>query len=758
MDNKRQQAENRNGTGGRMGGLLAGFFAGLVFGAVLIGVTIWDDYKNSIIDQQKQQMFLTVQTIRDHMEVFIKEYTADLDGLYRTNQEPDWDALRQYVDSHSRFVYDMIVEMEGKQVMESIRGNQICEVYSVSTIDADRSFLLVGLDNGEKHLVIRQRLEGETYISLVIDLEAYYETLIENLRIGSSGYMVLKDEEGVILMHPEPAQWGIEVIEGRMDMYPNLDLESLQYMIDHQKEGKEGVEEYYSYWWTEPGYPRVRKICAYVPVRIGEDFLILSEVMDYDDIYIPLASGALKLVGFLTTIFAVLIGMALYMVYLTFQKKKDTEQIAYLTELNRLLEEMHRSEETIAHQQRLQIMGTMTGGIAHEFNNLLTPIMGYADLLMMDLPEGSEQYENAVEIYEASEKAKEIIQQISSLSRKNMETAYKNTSAARMVARALKMVRSICPANVRLEEDIRLGDAWILCNETQMNQVILNICVNAVHAIGHKEGELHITGQVIDRDGLIACKQRSMTKISGEIAEVSKGEWDHYICVDIQDNGCGMSREVLNQIFDPFFTTKKGGKGTGLGLALVEQIVSSHKGYIFAESQPEKGSTFHVCLPVVAQDGQDEAVPMASGDQDEAASAVPGGRGGSDAPNLRLLLIDDNAKVLRLLEKDFSKLKVSLCSCMNFEEARKIMDTRKKSGEPLFDALVAEQDISGRSAVDFCMSVQGQYPAMIRIVMTDRVTKEIVEAKQRCIIDGYMDKPVSAASVLEIIRANINNL
>ena len=143
--------------------------------------------------------------------------------------------------------------------------------------------------------------------------------------------------------------------------------------------------------------------------------------------------------------------MALYIVRMMLQKQKDIEQITYLTELNRILEEMHRSEETIAHQQRLQIMGTMTGGIAHEFNNLLTPIMGYADLLMAELPEDSEQYESAAEIYEASVKAKEIIQQISSLSRKNMETAYKNMSVKRMLTRALKMVRSICPSNIKLK-------------------------------------------------------------------------------------------------------------------------------------------------------------------------------------------------------------------------------------------------------------------------------------------------------------------
>lgn len=783
--------EEHTGRGKRTYLILTGLLILLVFGAAWSGVEIWRDYRDSIINQQKEQMYLTVQGLRDNMEVFIEEYSSDLDGLYqmafrrsadgdktaesdkiaeraKTAESDktagadafilDWNMLQEYVDSHSHFVYDIIVEQSDQEPMKSTKGSQIQEIYSVSRIDADRSFLLAGLDNGKMYLVIRRNLGPEQAISVVINLETYYAALIENLRIGSSGYMVLKDADGIILMHPEPAQWGIEVIEGRRSMYPNLDLNSLNQMIEHQKEGREGVEEYYSYWWTKPGYPRVRKICAYAPVRIGEDFLVLSEVMDYNDVYVPIAEGVLKLVGFLVFIFTVLIVMALYMLYLVFQKQKDTKQIAYLTELNRLLEEMHRSEEAIAHQQRLQIMGTMTGGIAHEFNNLLTPIMGYADLLMMGLPEDSEEYENALEIYEASAKAKEMIQQISSLSRKNMETAYKNVNAGKMVARALKMVRSVCPSNIRLEENIHLKEVWILCNETQMNQVILNICVNAFHAMDRREGILQITGDVIDRETLIACQKTSMTKISGgltaSVSEVSES-WNRYIRIDIRDNGCGMSEEILNQIFDPFFTTKKGGKGTGLGLALVEQIVTSHKGYIFAESHVEEGSVFHLCLPVNEQGGVSAAeTAWING----AAGMTENAPGGEMEKQKSLLLVDDNPKVLRLLEKEFSKLNVTPVCCISFEEARTCLDRQEQGAAGRFDALIAEQDISGHSAVDFCMSIQGQWPDLIRIVMTDRVTKEIVEAKQRRIIDGYIDKPVSVMSILEAMKANINKL
>ncbi|WP_143319729.1 ATP-binding protein [Clostridium sp. HBUAS56010] len=693
-------------------------FSFLVFG-------IWKEYKDAIIDNQKKQMLLTTQSMGDNLKAFIEGYQADINSLcameeenYKKTGTKSWNTLEEYVTYHTRYVYDAILEDRNGNLLKSRHGYAVKQVYSITGIDEEMSFRQCRLENGEMYLLIRKELPDGNAVSIVINTKSYYDSLVSNIRLGTNGYVVIKDAEGMILVHPQKSQWGINVISGRKLMFPETDLTSLEKMIARQNRGETGVAEYYSYWWEEPGVPEVKKISAFSPAFIGRGFLVVSAVIDYNDIYIPVASGFFKLGLVSLGIVAGVLGMVFYIGALWLQKRKDREEIAYLLELNKILEEMHQSEETIAHQQRLQIMGTMTGGIAHEFNNLLTPIMGYSELLMLDLADESEGYENAMEIYEASVKAKEIIQQISSLSRKNMETAYKSIHAVKVLRRAIKMVNSVCPTNVQVEEELFLNNECFLGNETQMNQVILNICVNAIHAIGHAEGKIQIRASKVSSSDLEQFKQIS-----------ASGEWSSYIRIDISDNGGGMNEAVLKQIFDPFFTTKKNGAGTGLGLSLVEQIIHSHKGSIFAESSVGEGSVFHIFLPV--SEHKQEVVSSA---------------GAKSSETLKLLIIDDNPKVLKLLERNFSKLKVTIFSCMDFKEARKTLKEQE------IDAVVTEQYVAGKSGTNFCMSLKGTYPQLIRIIMADRVTKEIVEAKQRRIIDDYIDKPVSDSAILKAVK------
>ena len=186
-------------------------------------------------------------------------------------------------------------------------------------------------------------------------------------------------------------------------------------------------------------------------------------------------------------------------------------------------------------------------------------------------------------------------------------------------------------------------------------------------------------------------------------------------------NGCGMSPDVLKQIFDPFFTTKKGGKGTGLGLALTEQIVTSHRGVVNAESAPGVGSVFHLYFPHIwVPDGNSSfalVCPGCAGWCEKKSSE-------QSEKKISLLIVDDNPKVLRLLERNFSKRDIQVTCVMDFNKPQ------KKLKSYLFDALVVEQFIDGNSAVDFCMSVKGRYNGMLRLIKANQVDRELAEARE----------------------------
>ena len=520
-------------------------------------------------------------------------------------------------------------------------------------------------------------------------------------------------------MHPEESQLGINVISGREELYPGVDLTSLNQLVEAQNQGGEGVMEYESYWWMDPDLPMVRKVAAWSPVHVGDDFLVVSAVMDYSDMYAPVAQGFIRLALVFLALTVCVTAMVLYLGKLMLDRQRSQAEISDLREINQALEELHRSEQAIAHQQRLQIMGTMTGGIAHEFNNLLTPILGHAELMLLDLPEDSELYDSAQEIAQAAGHCKEIIQQLSALSRKNVETVYKRPDAGEAFGRVMKMVRSICPDNVELDIDLDFGGAAFLGNETQLSQVVLNMAVNAVHAIGQKEGHIAITGRALGKEEL---EERGLTPPSRL--------WERYLCLDIRDDGCGMSSATLAQIFDPFFTTKKAGQGTGLGLSLADQIIRTHRGRIRAESTIGRGTTFYVYLPVLEQQQEREQLQW-----------------GVDS-KLRILAADDNNKVLDLLDKDLSALGLSVSTCSRRGEVRQLLEQQP------FDVLAIDESLMSSSGVDFCMAIRGRYPGMTRIVMTNAPTREIVDARSHGVIDGYVVKPVSASTLLAQIRSS----
>ena len=686
---------------------------------VLLGIVAnmtWQDYKTALMDSQTRQMELVVQSTADSIQFSLAEYEDRLDAAAEKLRT---DPLSYPALARSDTLVDLWLEdADGSITYRCYGVAPVCDVL----LTRAEKISYWQYHQGDRHYLVLKEPVGEQAVCLVVDSEALYEQLVSDIHVGTNGYIVVKSADNRVVMHPERKQWGLDILEGRQELYYNkeLEMDSLSDLLKMQQEELSGIMDYYSYWWTDPSLPRVHKISAYRQLSLGGSFWIVSAVVDYDDLYQPVAGSFRKMAVMCGSIALVLVLLTVFIFRLQQKNTRSAARITSLQEVNDALEELHRSEEFLQHGQRLQLMGTLTGGIAHEFNNFLTPITGYADLIMADADPGSEIYDNAMEISEAAQKAQEVVKQISSMSRKNVETVYDAVSVEGLLHRTRKLVETNCPKNVELKEENELSGECVLGNATQLQQVLLNISINAIHAIGAEGGKLTIRGSVVPRSELAALFPEE--KISEE--------WSSYVCLSVTDTGCGMDKETMQHIFEPFFTTKKTGEGTGLGLALADQIIRTHRGRIRAESTIGRGTTFYVYLPVLEQQQEREQLQW-----------------GVDS-KLRILAADDNNKVLDLLDKDLSALGLSVSTCSRRGELRQLLEQQP------FDVLAIDESLMSSSGVDFCMAIRGRYPGMTRIVMTNAPTREIVDARSHGVIDGYVVKPVSASTLLAQIRSS----
>ncbi len=267
------------------------------------------------------------------------------------------------------------------------------------------------------------------------------------------------------------------------------------------------------------------------------------------------------------------LGVGIFLLLVLHTLRRTTrirKEAEVLRKKNQAMEELKRQKQNLAHQQRLEIIGTLTSSIAHEFNNLLTPIMGNSMMALEKLLSDEEElYDELLEIYSASCKAKEIISRLSDLSRKNTETSFRQTAPDEIIRKMVRTAEPARPQNVQINMNLNCWDQRLTANEIQLSQMILNLILNGFHAMEQAGGTLTLTTNFDET----------------------------HIHIQIADTGCGIAREIQSKIFEPFFTTKETGKGTGLGLSIVAQVVEDHQGNIRLESKEGSGTTFTVSLP-----------------------------------------------------------------------------------------------------------------------------------------------------------------
>jgi signal transduction histidine kinase/integral membrane sensor domain MASE1 len=284
-------------------------------------------------------------------------------------------------------------------------------------------------------------------------------------------------------------------------------------------------------------------------------------------------------------------------------------------------------EKQLLQAQKMEALGTLAGGIAHDFNNILAAIVGNVDLARDQLPAQHAALEPMQEVMVASLRARDLVRQILTFaSQKHAQRV--PTRVAPIAEETVRLLRASLPASIRI--DAKLDDArlTVLGDASQLQQVIMNLCTNAAHAMKGKDGVLTLRLEPLEVDAAYAAHS----------AELREGPYVH---LSVTDEGHGIPRDQLGRIFDPFFTTKGPGEGTGLGLAVVHGIVRGHGGALYVESEENVGSTFHVYLPAI------ETIAT----HRETAAPPPQAGGGQ-----HILVVDDEPALVRLGERLLKRL------------------------------------------------------------------------------------------------------
>jgi signal transduction histidine kinase len=272
-----------------------------------------------------------------------------------------------------------------------------------------------------------------------------------------------------------------------------------------------------------------------------------------------------------------------------YDKQLQTDsKLVEIHDLTRDLEQMRSNlvkvNNRLRHAQRLESLGTLAGGVAHEFNNVLQPMLLYTDLALEDLPPDSPIAEQIRSVKDLAGRARGLSHQILTFGRIGADVEREVVNIAPVVQEAIAMIRALIPATVYLSTNIRQSAGKVRCNPAEIQQLVVNLCNNSLKALSTGDGHIRvsISPEVVSKD------------MAARYVHLDAGD---YAVLRVSDTGCGMDEETLQRVYEPFFTTQEVGQGTGLGLSVVHGIVRRHEGEIILTSEPGKGTTFRVFLP-----------------------------------------------------------------------------------------------------------------------------------------------------------------
>lgn len=385
----------------------------------------------------------------------------------------------------------------------------------------------------------------------------------------------------------------------------------------------------------------------------------------------------------------------------------------------KLEKERTNMESRLRQAQKMEAIGTLAGGIAHDFNNILYPIMGYAELAIDELDEDSVTRNYIHHILNATVRAKDLVQQILAFSR-NKDKEHKPFKIDQVAFEALKLLRSSIPKNIEIVDDIDSDLGVMMGDPSEIHQIIMNLCTNAYHAMEETGGKLNVILKEVDLD----------EKEVWQAFDISPGK---YIRLTVQDNGSGMTSEVMERIFDPYFSTKVDGKGTGLGLSVTHGIVKNHNGAITVHSEPFKGTVLHVYFPMVEIDHS----PVESNIRETDLEG-----------NERILIVDDEAQIVDMAKQVLSRLGYQVTIRTSSIEALETFQANPHA----FDLVLTDMtmpNMTGDILSQKIMEIRPDIPIVLCTGFSERISEEKAASKG---IKALLMKPLVKNEMAMTIR------
>jgi len=375
--------------------------------------------------------------------------------------------------------------------------------------------------------------------------------------------------------------------------------------------------------------------------------------------------------------------------------------------------------------QKMEAIGTLAGGIAHDFNNILTVINGYSEFALMKLNEKDPLYKDVSSILSASKKAENLTRQILAFSRKQIYQP-EIISIDKIISDLEKMARRLIGEDIKIEFQTKKNIPNIKADPSQIEQILINLIVNARDAINQKEDKTD--------DKLISIE--TGTKFLDD--EFAKKHLDSvsgkYVYFYVSDNGVGMTENVVQNIFEPFFTTKETDKGTGLGLATVYGIIKQNKGDIFVYSKPEQGTTFKIYWPVteeqlITDDKTDIQNENLKGDE-------------------VILLVEDNDELRNLAILTLEKFGYKVHNASNGLEALNLIKKRKLS----FDLLITDLIMPDMNGQELSKHINKMYPGSNILFTSGYTDDHLVDSGELEKDIDFLQKPFTVQALLSKVR------